>query len=171
MAASFNINALDVAFAANKCMAGIFNGTGSGKVLRVYRIWMLNNQLNAVTGVLTNLELRKITAASGGTTIVPTKNDSNTTDLPAQIVIGTNMTITLGGILKRVIWSTDEPVGNVTATLDELETIPAFGCIWEMGFGDPYSTPLILREGDGIALYNTGGSVGQCDVFIEFTSV
>lgn len=170
MAATYNLAALDVAFAANKCMAGVFNGSGSGVVIRVYRIWMLNNQLTTVTGVLTNVELRKITAATGGTDIAPTLNDTNSAALPAQIKAGTNMTVTLGGILKRVIWSTDEPAGNASVTLDEMECIVPLGCVWEMGYGDPYSTPLVLREGDGICLYNTGGSVGQCDIFIEFTS-
>lgn len=170
MVATYNVPALDIAFAANKCMAGVYNGSGSGKVIKVYRIWMLNNQQVAVTGVLTNVELRKITAASGGTDIVPSRNDSSSAALPAQVKVGTNMTVTLGGVLKRIIWSTDEPGSNAVTTLDELECIVPLGCVWEMGYGDPYATPLTLREGDGIALYNTGGSVGQCDIFIEMTA-
>lgn len=171
MAASYTLTAQNIAFAANKCMACIFNGVGSGKVVRVYRIWVYNNQLVTVTGVLTNLEIRKITAASGGTDLTFTKHDSNSAAVDANIVAGTNKTVTLGGLYRRVLWSTDEPTANTAISLDEFECFMPFTNIWSMGYADTNSEPITLREGEGVTVMNTGGSIGQCDLFFETTIV
>ena len=173
MAASYTLSGQNILFGANKCMLSVYNGSGSGAILRVYRAWVLNNQQTAVTGVLTNLELRKITASSGGTTLTATKHDSNSSNLAAQIVLGTNQTITTTDLYRRVIWSTDEPSnasGTTAATLDEFEIFLPLCCIWSLGYGDSTTEPITLREGEGLALVNTGGNTGQCDVFFEFTS-
>jgi hypothetical protein len=49
MADTFTAAATGATFASNKSMLGLFNGAGSGRVLRVYRIWCLNNQTSAVS--------------------------------------------------------------------------------------------------------------------------
>jgi len=170
MAASYTLPALNVAFSSSKSMISLFNGTGSGKVLRVYRVWALNNQITSVTGVLTNLELRKISAASGGTTLTVTKHDSNSSTLPGQILAASNANVTLGAMYRRVIWSTDEPATG-TLTLDEFQCFLPLCCIWSMGYADTTTDPIILREGEGLTLMNFGGASGQADFFFEFTSV
>lgn len=170
MAASYTVVAQNAAFAANKSMISVFNGAGSGKVIRVYRIWALNNQLTAVTGVLTNLEIRKITAASGGTALTPTKHDSNSAALPGAVLTATNSTVTLGGMYRRLIWSTDEPAVNVLS-IDELETFVPLCCIWSMGYADTTTDPIILREGDGVSVMNSANASGQADFIAEITAV
>lgn len=125
MAATYTIAATGVSFAANKSMVGIFNGSGSGQIFRVYRIWALNNQITAVTGVMTNIEIRRISAGSGGNAITPLKHDSTNSSFPAQVIVASAMTVTDTDLFRRIVWSTDEPVANATATLDELQTIPA----------------------------------------------
>ena len=172
MAASYTLPALSVAFSASKSMISLFNGSGSGKVLRVYRVWAVNNQFTAVTGVLTNLELRKITASSGGTPLTATKHDSSSTTLSTitQILPATNATVTLGGMYRRVIWSSDEPSVS-TLTLDELQCFLPLCCIWSMGYADSTTDPITLREGEGLTIMNVGGAAGQADFFFEFTSV
>ena len=170
MANTYTIAATGVSFAANKSMIGIFNGSGSGQVIRVYRIWLLNNQTVAVTGVMTNIELRRLTAGSGGNAITPTKHATANPSLPAQIITASAMTVTESDLLRRFIWSTDEPVANATATIDELETLPVFGTIWDAGYADANVEPLVLREGQGISVKNIGATVGIVDAFIEFTS-
>ena len=77
MAQTYTLTATEISFALNKCLLGVFNGSGSSRVVRVYRIWALNNGVTLVTGVLTALELRRITAGSGGTTITPAKLESS----------------------------------------------------------------------------------------------
>jgi hypothetical protein len=172
MAATYTLPALNVAFSSSKSMISLFNGSGSGRVLRVYRVWALNNQITAVTGVLTNLELRKISASSGGTALTTTKHDSNSTTLSTitQILPATNATVTLGTMYRRVIWSTDEPATG-TLTLDEFQCFLPLCCIWSMGYADTTTDPITLREGEGLTLMNFGGASGQADFFFEFTSV
>ncbi len=170
MAATHRVFAKDITFAANKCLASIFNGVGSGAVLRVYRVFIYNNQHIAVTGVLTNIELRKLSASSGGTTIVPVKHDTASAALAAEIVTGTNQTITPTDVFRRIIWSTDEPSGNAAMTIDEFQTLHPLCCVWSQGYADTTMDPIVLREGEGFGVINTGASVGQCDIVIEFTT-
>lgn len=169
MASTYTAAALGVSFAANKSMIGIFNGSGSGVIIKVYRIWILNNQTVAVTGVLTNIEIRRITAGSGGNIITPTKHVSSNPSLPAQVIVASAMTVTNSDLLRRVVWSTDEPVANTTATIDELETLPAICTVWDSGYTDTDIQPLVLREGEGVSVMNVGATVGVADFFIEFT--
>lgn len=83
---------------------------------------------------------------------------------------GTNLTITATDLLRRIIWSNDEPTANVAATLDELETLVPLCCIFEAGYNDPNVEPIVLREGYGLAIVNVGNTaVGVCDCFIECT--
>lgn len=169
MANTYTIAATGVSFAANKSMIGLFNGSGSGQIFRVYRIWILNNQTTAVTGVLTNLELRRITAGSGGNAITPVKHDSTNPSFPAQAIVGSAMTVTTSDLFRRVVWSTDEPVANATATIDELQTIPALSTIWDAGYADANIEPIVIREGYGLSVQNIGATVGVADLFFEVT--
>lgn len=180
MAATYQLSGVGIGFAANKCMLGVFNTSGSGKVVRVYRIWTINNQITPVTGSLTNLEIRKITAASGGTTLIPVPNDPSSPILTGvggtsgQITCGTNMTVTLTDLYRRIMWSTDEPsnpAGTTAFSVDELQTFLPFCTLWSMGYADPNSEPITLREGEGCAVINTGAFSGQSDFFFEMTVV
>lgn len=170
MAQTYTVAAQGISFALNKCMLGIFNGVGSGRIIRIYRVLLLNNQTVAVTGVLTTMELRRTTAGSGGTTLTPVKHDSTNETPPAQLAVATNQTVTTSDLFRRFIWSNDEAVANAAATLDELETLPSLNYIWDVGYDDANVEPIVLREGQGFAIVNTGNtSVGNVDLFIEFT--
>lgn len=165
---------LAVAFANNKSMAAIFNGVGSGRILRVYRVWVLNNQTAAVTGVLTTFSLRRSTAQSSGTAVTPVKHDTASANLPAQVLVATNATVTsaTADTLRNFVWSNDEPAVS-SGTSDEFECVVPLNCIWD---SDPSSSsnvePITLREGFGLDVRHSGSSaVGVCDIFIEFTSV
>lgn len=168
MASSYTATAMDVVFAANKSMISVFNETTSTDVVRVYRIWAFNNQVTAVTGVLTNLEVRKLTASTGGTSITPVKHDTTNSTLTA-VTCATNSTVTSTDLFRRVVWSTDEPAGNAAITLDELECLMPIANIWSQGYGTTAVEPITLRPGEGVAVINTGASSGQSDLFIEFT--
>lgn len=170
MAATFTLAAVGATFANAKHMASLFNGSGSSRVLRVYRVWLLNNQVTAVTGVLTTLALRRTSAQSGGTAVAPTKHDTASTSLPAQVLaaIGATVTNTADVQLRTMVWSNDEPVA-AGASSDELECMIPLNCIWD-STGDANIEPIVLREGEGLTLQHTGTSaVGLCDVFFEFT--
>jgi len=171
MAATYRGVVVGTAFAANKSMLTLFNGSGSGLVLRVKRIWMLNNQTAAVTGVLTTMEIRRISASTGGTAGGVVKHDSSSAGLPSQVTITTGATDTLTSdpALMRFMWSNDEPATG-SLTNDESECIPALACVWDCT-GDSDLEPLVLRQNEGVSVRHTGSTtVGVADVIIEFTA-
>jgi hypothetical protein len=86
----------------------IFNGVGSGRVIKVRKLFAINLQLAAITGVAFRFDVRKTTAQSSGTTITPVLVDSNNAALPAQILIATNATITNGSMLWPFPTNNDE---------------------------------------------------------------
>jgi hypothetical protein len=84
------------------------------------------------------------------------------------------MSFTATSLYKRVIWSTDEPSnasGTTAATLDEFEIFLPFGQIFSLGYADPNTEPIVLRPGEGLGVINTGGSIGQADLFLECTII
>jgi hypothetical protein len=170
MAATYTLGSLGTTFSLNKCLLGIYNASGSAKIARVYRVWALNNSVTAVTGVLTNLELRRLTSMSGGTSVTPMKHDTTSASFPAQITVATGPTVSTSDLFRRVVWSNDEPAANAAVTMDEIETIVPLSTLWDVGYNDSTIEPIVLREGYGLGLVNTGNtSVGVIDVFFEVT--
>lgn len=154
----------------NRCVLGVFNGTGSGRVIRVYKVWALNNQTVAITGTILQFELRKLTTGSGGTPLVPLKHDSTSPGFPAQIIAAQNLSYTLGDLVRRIPWSSDEPVAFTANTTDELETVPSLNVWWESSYTDTNVQPLVLRPGEGLGIIQTTSTtVGVADFFIELT--
>lgn len=165
MAQTYTVTATGVSFALNKSMIALFNGVGSGRVLRVYRVLMLNTGVATVTGGLNTMELRRLSAGSGGTPLPPVKHASANESFPAQIVAATNATVTVTDLFRRWVWSTDEPVAAAAATIDELETLPVFNTIFESGYGDTTVEPIVIREGYGLSVQCTGSNTaGTCDL-------
>lgn len=170
MAHIYTIGAPATPFLLNRCMIGIYNGLGSGKVVKVYRITALNNQTVAVTGTNVILRLIKISTGSGGLFLNPTKHDSLSPSLPSQIVCSTNMSYTQQYILRNLYWSNDEPLQTTAGSVDEFQLLPRFQNIWESSYKDISVDPIVCRQGQGVALVNTTNtSVGIADFFIEFT--
>lgn len=169
MANVYTIAAAATPFIPNRCMIGIFNGAGSGKVIRVYRVMALNNQTVAVTGVNCVLKLNKISTGSGGLYLTPNKHDSSSPNVPSQVVCATNMSYTTSSLLRNYYWSNDEP-NQATTTHDEVTTIPKMGMVWESSYIDTNIQPIVCRENQGVVLINsTNTAVGIADFFIEFT--
>ena len=173
MAATYTASFLGVTFGNNKSMAGLFNGVGSGVILRVKRVWILNNQTAGVTGVLTTFSLRRSTAQSSGTSVTPVKHDTASASLPAQVLCAHGATVTsaTADTFRNWVWSNDEPAVS-SATSDEFECLVTLNCIWDTATGDADIEPIVLREGFGIDVRHSGSSaVGIADIFVEFTSV
>lgn len=170
MAATFTLCIPAVTFASSKSMLGLFNGTGSGVILRVYKAWMLNNQTTGVTGVITSLALRRSTAQSGGTAATAVKHDTNSANLPAQVLLASGATVTDSSDpdFMRWMWSNDEPAAS-TLTSDETETIPALALVFD-ATGDSNLEPVVLRENQGINIRHLGSTaVGNADMIMQFT--
>lgn len=170
MAQTYTVSVVGATFASGKSMLGLLNGSGSSRIVRVKRIWVLNNQTSGVTGVLTTWELRRSSAQSGGTSQTPVKHDSNSESIPAQVLSATGATVTdtSDAALRRWMWSNDEPAA-ASLTNDETECIVPLNCVWD-STGDSDIEPIVLREGEGVSVKHTGSTtVGVCDIFIEFT--
>lgn len=170
----YTATAPGVSFVLNKCCIGIFNGIGSGKVIRLYRASMLNNQTVAVTGINNIFELQRFTTGSGGLALVPVKHDTQAQSLPAQIVISTNMNYTRETTIRAIPWSSDEPQAGF-ATTDEFQTLPTLNMVWDcsQSYINESWEPLVLREGYGAGLVLASASsaavVGSADFAFEFT--
>jgi hypothetical protein len=170
MAKTYTAAALGVAFASNKSLLGIFNAHASRKV-KIWRVWMLNNQTTGVTGVLTSCNLRKISALSGGTAITPVAHDTSNVavDLTSVSTITGGTFTNTGDTQMRVwMWSGDEPAVS-SATSDELQCIVPLMCIWD-STGDSNIEPITLNQNQGIHVLQPGSNaIGVSDIFIEFT--
>jgi hypothetical protein len=170
MAKTYTASALGIAFASNKSMLGIINAHATRKV-RLYRAWALNNQTTAVTGVLTTLLLRKISALSAGVAVAPAPHDTGnvTADLTSvTCVTGGTFTNTADNAFRQVMWSGDEPSVS-SATSDELQCIWPLMCFWD-STGDTNIEPFVCNTNEGIHLVQPGvNAVGVVDVFFEFT--
>jgi hypothetical protein len=170
MAQTYTLSATAVTLAANKSLLAVFNASGSGRIVRVYRIWILNNQFISIAGVIGFLEIRRITAASGGQTFTPNKHVSSSESFPAQVTTGTGMTVTTSDLFGRVLWVSDEAVASATTTdKDAMQLISPLNVVWDTGYNDSNIEPIVCREGQGVSLQNITSTVGQADVFMEVT--
>jgi hypothetical protein len=170
MAKTYTASALGVAFASNKSLLGIFNANATRKV-KIYRVWVLNNQTAAVTGVVTTMLLRKISALSAGTAVTPLAHDSGNTTVDLTSVTcttGGTFTNTVDNPVRQILWSGDEPSVS-SATSDELQCIVPLMCIWD-STGDSNIEPFVLNTNEGMHIVQPGANaVGVLDVLIEFT--
>jgi hypothetical protein len=171
MAQTFTAYFSGITFAATKNMGAILN-TSATEVLKIYRIGLVNAQTAAVTGVITELNVRIIQTSAtltSSTTITPVSHDTNNT-APASATYGSAGTI--GGTpatIRRTIWSNDEPAVSAL-TSDEMECFIPFNIIWDAGYGDSNVQPLTLRQNQMAYVFNvTSTSVGTLDVWMEFT--
>jgi hypothetical protein len=150
-------------------MLNVFNGTATARVIRVYRAYWFNNGTTAVTGVLTTGQVRRITAASGGTAVTPVKHDTSSSALDAATTCGTNQTTTGSDIFRRFLFVNEEPIVGGTTQANWLTLVP-FAEIWNAGYGDTNVEPVTCRATQGLQLFHSGSSaVGTADLEIEFT--
>lgn len=161
---------------AIKVLFSIFNGSGSGRIVRIRRAWILNNQLTGITGVLENYSIYKIsTDTSGGSasTLTASKHDTLSENIPAAITIKTGNTSNgTAVLLRRNYFSGDEPATNTALNLDKMEAIVPWNIVWDVGYGNSNVQPLTLREGQGFSIVQPAiaSSTGNIDIFVEFTS-
>ena len=170
MAKTYTASALGVAFASNRSLLGIFNAHATRKV-KIYRVWVLNNQTAAVTGVITTMLLRKISALSGGTAVTPVPHDSGNTSVDLTSVTcatGGTATNTADTAVRQILWSGDEPSVS-SATSDELQCIVPLMCIWD-STGDSNIEPFTLNTNEGMHIVQPdANAIGILDIIFEFT--
>lgn len=162
---TYLVIAADCAFAASKHHLSIFNGVGSGKVIRISKLFMTNMLLNVtVSGGVRRLDVKKATVVSGGTDLTPVKHDTINDDIPAQILIKTGATVTDGALLFPLIFPDDEMLLTQNSMAQQIFS----GINWIpegleiQGF--------TLNEGEGVTIKQiTSSVVGVTTWIVAFT--
>ncbi len=152
----------------NKSMASIVNDSGSGKIVTIRKISVINITTSAVTGTVANFELRRITGHTSGTNI--TTETADTQDaLPSQITGKIGATVSGEASVRFASWyKTTDDWGSGTLDAEALQTaldnvLPAYAITGEQ-------KPIVLREGQGITIKcATNTTAGLFEILIQFT--
>ena len=162
---TFVATSTTVAIGNNKSMFSIMNT--SSLVVRVERIYIVNNQTTAISGVVSSFELRRITSHSAGTLITSQVFDSQDT-LDAGITVRTGSTVAgEGSVLRLFKFSSDEWGVGAQDVESSQNIIQAYNPVFQAA---PYMKPHTLRQNQGIHIKHTVNStVGNFDFLIEFT--
>ena len=152
------------AFAANKHQISILNATGSGKVVAIKKLFMINTQLSSVTGVAVRADVKRMTAHSAGTVITPQSCDSLNAALPAEITVRTGATVTEAALLFPLTFTNDE--AGATQAFPSTQLMA--GLNWMPEGVETQETR--LRPGEGLTVKQiTSSTVGQFAWLIVFT--
>jgi hypothetical protein len=166
-----------IPFGSAKWMFDVFNSSSSSRYIRVYRIWVFNNNTTAVTGVLTQLQVRKTNSMSGGSTLTPIAHDLTNSALNANTTAGYGRTCgyPTNNLLRQFVWSNDEIAvasGILAVDIDSCECLVPVAQIWDVGYGDSSVKPVTLRASndEGVGVFHPGTStVGVLAAECEFT--
>lgn len=162
-APTYSYWANDVAPAASKSMFAIFNGVGSGSIIKVHSLRAYLLQITAVTGVTLRWDLLKASASSAGTAITAEKWDSGNTALNANVTGRTNGTITSGNRIAGFVLSGEE----LTTVLSNAPGAAGIDLLPPLLKANPFT----LREGEGLNVQNvTSSTVGTFGILCVFSS-
>lgn len=154
----------NVANANAKAHFGIFNGTGSGVVIMVRKVFFYNLGTGAVTGAYQRYDFKKSTAQSAGTAVVPLAADTNNAALPGAVLIATGPTVTDGGLITPFLTLTEE-----NAITQPLTTAMFQQTVNLLPEGDSIQE-VVLREGQGFVIrQNTASTLGTYAWTVVFT--
>jgi len=173
MAATYRVKASNVVFGSGKSLLALWNGAGSANVLKVNRIWLLNNQVGtaAGTGVIIELQIVLITAHTASNKILPVKMVQTSAALDVNVACSSGATVTESSIFRRVSWSGDEPAQSELTT-DTLQLIPSLNLVWDAGYVGSGLEPLTLNASQGVHVKCVTATTATYmgDIIIEFTT-
>lgn len=167
-AATFMVYARNAAIGNNKSMLSIVNTSGSPVVLRLRELYIVNTQNAAVTGIISNFEMRRCVSHSGGTLLKPLPFDS-IDSLNASITARTGATIgsEAADMFRRWNWSSDDWSGGAPDTESADHPMQVATNLVKK---EPYTKPFTLRANEGLTIKHTVNSTnGTFDVCAVFT--
>lgn len=183
MAATYIVHAAAVTHptsATFRCMLQLFKTTAVAQTWRIRRIWCMNNQTAAVTGVVPIIQIQSIsTACSAGTpttqTAVPLDTSSAAIAHDGSTIYIQSLNTTTGTVVntyRRFLFGSDEfAVG--TFKMENLYGMVPLALVWDSGYSDANTVSLTLPAStNGGIMISTAGiasGVGNMDVAIEFT--
>lgn len=165
---TFVVQALNTTIGNGKSMLSLLNAGGSGVVLRLQRLFIINSQNSGVTGVNADFRLFRATGHSVGTQLTPQSHDT-ADSLSASITARTGATIAgeAAAYLYRWLWGSDE--WN-TGPLDADSLDHGLQNVLPVYRADQGERPITLRPGEALTLKQvTNSTAGQFDVIAIFT--
>lgn len=157
-----------------KSMLTIWNGVGSGRVIRLYKTWAVNHANVAATGTLAKVSLYKISASSGGTDIKSNvvKHQSANESMPSQVTITHSSTDTTSNVIRQIVYvsGTSATAIAATYTIQQWASIYSLSRIMEVGYYNSTIEPIVIREGQGVSIKCVGTTTnGFMECAMEFT--
>ena len=160
-----------IAPAQNKYMALMFNTNTSYDVV-IQRIYAIHSNIGAVTGVLLEQDLMRVTAFTTGTAVTPVADDPETDTLPSGISADHASTaVTDGSVLNPAFFVTGEEV-ILAATANQLNRMSLNGqLVYERKEGERGITLSGATAANrGVAIKNiTTDTAGAVSYVIVFT--
>lgn len=166
--ATFSVFSSAVAIANNKSMLSILNASGSGVVVKLREVKIVNAQNTAVTGVVAQFNLLRMTGHSAGTSLTALPMDSQDS-ISGSVTLRTGGTITgeSSNIINSIKYSSDEWGVGAQDVESGDHIMQVFGNLIEQ---KPGCKPLTLREGEGLTIKQvTNSSIGSFDLILVFT--
>lgn len=167
---TFMVPAIATALGNGKSMISIVNAAGSPVLIKIRRIWIVNQRTTAVTGVVTDFRFRRNTGHSAGTDLTANIQELDTNNtLNANVTVRTGATIAgaFAAHLRRYQASSDE-WGPGTADVESAaHSDQELRPIYDASLN---AQPITLRAGQGFdILCNTNTTAGTFDITLEFT--
>lgn len=172
MAVTWRIETSQLSFSSSQLeMLTLFNRRGFSSA-SITRIFVFNPSVNPSSGGLNTLQIRRVTDANinGSTLFVfPRANDPGAAQFNmSNYHFASYMTVTATDIIRRLLWN-NQPTNPQDVVNDTWEMMVPFATIFEAGALDTVVEPLVVRQGFGISVSNTGSdNVNAADVEFEF---
>lgn len=165
--ATFIAHADNITIGNNKSMISILNADAS-KIVRIHQIIVVNNQTTAVTGIMSEFTVLRITGHSAGTSITPLSYDT-TDSLDADITVRTGSTVSGEGTLSYKKWKQSSDEYGVGAT--DVESFDAaIQRVFAMYERGSQLKPITLRQNEGITVKHIFNSTaGSFSLYLVFT--
>lgn len=161
---TFRLLAPAIVPAANKYHIVLRNNTGSAQTLYLLGLYAINDNVTAVTGVINQFNLRRVTGTPTLTAITPYAFNSDDPAL-TNVVAGHTATagLTDSTIILPLALSSEEGTAVPTNTgmfLHHANLLPAL---------HPHGRPLALRPDQAVAVKQIGaGTVGALSWILDF---
>jgi hypothetical protein len=151
--------------AQNKHFLSMLNAVGSGQVIKLRKLYLINMQTVAVTGVAVQFDLKKITAITAGTANPPVIHDSTDTALANFTCVAAPTAVTEGSLLFSVPTTNEEnPLGATGTMATQSWQQQQTNLIMEDLEGKEYE----MNPGEGITVKMiTATTVGSYSVMAE----
>jgi hypothetical protein len=150
--------------AANTVLWHLFNASGSGKILKVRKIFIQPSQaVNALAAQTFRIAKTSAVGTTGNTAITIQKHDSADAALPAQVTCARSYTA--GGTEAFTFF--EIPI-SVEETLPAVGLVPYFNLLPTDGEA---VTDIILREGEGLAVKDVTGGAYSFSVLGTFGAI